>query len=88
MELLRGGQRSVNEIVAALGLSQPLVSKHLRILSRAGLVKAHSSAQQRIYQLEPHPFDELEGWLETTRRTWEGRLDALDDTLRELKHQA
>jgi DNA-binding transcriptional ArsR family regulator len=86
VELLREGPLSVNEIVARLGLSQPLVSKHLRVLSQAGLVKVHPNAQQRIYQLEPRPFTELESWLDTYRRIWDTRLDNLDDYLQELKH--
>jgi DNA-binding transcriptional ArsR family regulator len=85
VELLRDGPRSVNEIVERLRLSQPLVSKHLRVLSQAGLVKARPSAQQRIYQLEPRPFAELDGWLETFRRIWNTRLDNLDDYLQALK---
>jgi DNA-binding transcriptional ArsR family regulator len=87
VELLRENPRSVNEIVTQLHLSQPLVSKHLRVLSQAGLVKAHPSAQQRIYQLEAGPFEELASWLETYRRLWNDRLDNLDDYLQELKGQ-
>ena len=87
VELLRENPRSVNEIVAQLHLSQPLVSKHLRVLNQAGLVKAHPSAQQRIYALEPRPFEDLESWLDTFRRVWNERLDTLDDYLQELKEQ-
>ena len=85
VELLRDGPRSVNEIVEQLRLRQPLVSKHLRVLSQAGLVKARPSAQQRIYQLEERPFDELDTWLKSFRRVWETRLDNLDDFLQERK---
>ena len=85
VELLRENPRSVNEIVTHLHLSQPLVSKHLHVLSRAGLVKAHPSAQQRICQLEAGPFENLDIWLETFRRLWNGRLENLDDYLQELK---
>ena len=87
IELLRDGPRSVNEIVAPLHRGQPLVSKHLRVLSQAGLVSAHAKAQRRIYQLEERPFDELDQWLTTIRRTWEARLDNLDDYLAELKQR-
>jgi DNA-binding transcriptional ArsR family regulator len=87
VELLRENPRSVNEIVTHLHLSQPLVSKHLRVLSQAGLVKARPSAQQRIYQLEAGPFENLDTWLETFRRLWNDRLDHLDDYLQELKGQ-
>ena len=85
VELLRDGPRPVNEIVERLQLSQPLVSKHLRVLSNAGLVTARPNAQQRIYQLEERPFTELDHWLETFRRVWNTRLDNLDDYLQELK---
>ncbi len=85
VELLRDGPRSVNEIVTQLGLSQPLVSKHLRVLSQAGLVKVHSIAQQRIYELEPRPFQELDSWLAAYRRIWETRLDRLEEYLRDLQ---
>lgn len=85
VELLRDGPRSVNEIVERLQLSQPLVSKHLRVLSQAGLVKARHHAQQRIYALEERPFKELDGWLDTFRRTWNARLDNLDNYLQDLK---
>ena len=85
VELLRDGPRSVNEIVERLRLRQPLVSKHLRVLSQAGLVTARPSAQQRIYQLEERPFQELDVWLDTFQRTWTTRLDNLDDYLQQLK---
>ena len=85
VELLRNGPCSVNEIVERLQLSQPLVSKHLRVLSQAGLVKVHPSAQKRIYELEARPFKQLDSWLETYRRIWNTRLDTLDEYLQELK---
>ena len=85
VELLRKGPLSVNEIVEKLGLSQPLVSKHLRVLSHAGLVKVRPNAQQRIYELEARPFTELDAWLDTYRSIWDTRLDNLDAYLQELK---
>jgi DNA-binding transcriptional ArsR family regulator len=87
VEYLREKPHSVNEIVMQLHLSQPLVSKHLRVLSQAGLVKVHSNAQQRIYQLEGRPFENLNSWLETFHRVWNERLDTLDDYMQELKEQ-
>jgi DNA-binding transcriptional ArsR family regulator len=87
VELLRDGPRPVNEIVERLRLRQPLVSKHLRVLSQAGLVKARPSAQQRIYQLEERPFQELDVWLDSFQRTWNARLDNLDDYLQDLKQR-
>jgi DNA-binding transcriptional ArsR family regulator len=77
----------VGEIAKRLVLRQPQVSKHLRILSDAGLVKARPVAQQRVYQLQPKPFKELDSWLETFRRVWETRLDTLDEYMQELKEK-
>jgi DNA-binding transcriptional ArsR family regulator len=83
VELLRERPRSVGDITARLRLSQPLVSKHLRVLSKAGIVVARPDAQRRVYQLQPRPFAELERWLGTFRPTWEARLDTLEEVLRE-----
>ena len=85
VELLREQPYSVGEIADRLWLRQPQVSKHLRVLSEAGLVEVHPAAQQRIYQLQARPFKELDSWLETFRRIWERRLDTLDEYLQELK---
>lgn len=85
VELLREGPRPVGEIAGRLRLRQPQVSKHLRILRDAGLVNVHPVAQQRFYQLQAKPFQELDGWLGTFRRIWETRLDTLDGYLQDLK---
>jgi DNA-binding transcriptional ArsR family regulator len=85
VELLRENPYPVGEIARRLVLRQPQVSKHLRVLSAAGLVKVHPAAQQRIYQLQAKPFKELDNWLETFRRIWETRLDNLDKYMQELK---
>ena len=66
-------------------IRQPQVSKHLRVLSEAGLVEVRPVAQQRIYRLQPQPFEELDGWLETFRKIWEERLDSLDEYVQEMK---
>jgi DNA-binding transcriptional ArsR family regulator len=92
VELLRDGPQPVGEMVDRLGLRQPQVSKHLRVLSDAGLVDVRVDAQRRIYALRPAPLQELEAWLERYRRLWEGnfqRLDALLDGLKtgELKNE-
>jgi len=87
IELLREHPCSVGEIAERLWIRQPQVSKHLRVLSEAGLVEVHPSAQQRIYQLLPTPFKELDSWLETFRRIWDTRLDNLDEYLQELKQE-
>ena len=77
LDLLREGERSVNELVLGLGLSQPGVSKHLRVLREAGLVRARVDGQRRLYALRPQPLDELHEWLEPYRQLWSERLDAL-----------
>lgn len=85
IEMLRERPCTVNEIVQALGLPQPLVSKHLRVLREAGMVQVRPHAQQRVYELRPAPFQELDAWVGTFRRLWEGRLDRLDGYLQEVK---
>ena len=78
LELLRESPRAVGELVRITGLTQPGTSKHLRVLRDAGLVRARSEAQRRIYVLEPGPLAELDAWLEPYRRTWAESLDALE----------
>ncbi len=85
VELLRGGPRPVGDMVKRLGLRQPQVSKHLRVLSDAGLVGVRVDAQRRIYALRPAPLQELEVWLERYRRLWEGNFQRLDALLVKLK---
>ena len=85
VELLRDGPRPVGDMVHRLGLRQPQVSKHLRVLSEAGLVDVRVDAQRRIYALRPAPLQELEVWLEKYRRLWEGNFQRLDVLLDELK---
>lgn len=78
LDLLRERERSVNELVALLGLGQPGVSKHLRILREAGLVVVRQDAQRRWYRLSPAPLAEVDAWLAPYRRLWAERLDALE----------
>ena len=78
VDALRLAESSVGDLVAALGMSQPAVSKHLRVLRDAGVVSARTSAQQRIYRLEPGPFRELDAWLAPYRRLWTRHLDNLE----------
>jgi DNA-binding transcriptional ArsR family regulator len=81
LDLLLEGERSVGELVRGLHLSQPGVSKHLRVLRDAGLVTVRGEAQRRIYGVHPGPLAEVDQWLEPYRRLWSGRLDALSDHL-------
>lgn len=83
IELLQGGPRAVGEIVEELGMHQPQVSKHLRVLVEAGLLEVERDAQRHFYKIRPQPFRELDTWLDAFRRTWDERYDRLDELLRE-----
>jgi DNA-binding transcriptional ArsR family regulator len=85
VEFLLDGPRPVGDMVDQLGLRQPQASKHLRVLSVAGLVDVRVDAQRRIYALRPEPLQELEVWLERFRRLWEDNFQRLDAVLEELK---
>jgi DNA-binding transcriptional ArsR family regulator len=78
VEALRRSESSVGDLVGVLEMSQPAVSKHLRVLREAGVVSVRTAAQQRIYRLEPGPFRELDAWLTPYRRLWTTHLDALE----------
>jgi DNA-binding transcriptional ArsR family regulator len=81
LELLRTGERPAGDLVEATGLSQPGVSKHLKLLREAGLVSMRPDGQRRLYRLEPESLADLDAWLQPFRRFWAERLDALDDHL-------
>ena len=81
LDLLRGGERPVGELVEQLALSQPAVSKHLKVLRDAGLVDVRQDAQRRWYRLRPAPLVEIDAWLEPYRDLWRDRLDALESHL-------
>jgi DNA-binding transcriptional ArsR family regulator len=83
LDLLREDERAVGELVDALGLSQPAVSKHLRVLRDAGLVDVRIDAQRRLYRLHAAPLREIDDWLQPYRAAWRDRLDALE---RHLDH--
>jgi DNA-binding transcriptional ArsR family regulator len=85
VELLRDGPLTVGEITERLGLQQPQVSKHLKVLSEANIVEVHPEANRRIYRLRREPFQELESWLQSFRRLWEARFDRLDDLLLKMQ---
>jgi DNA-binding transcriptional ArsR family regulator len=78
LDLLREREHLVGDLVTALPLSQPGVSKHLRVLREAGLVTVRHDAQRRWYGLRPAPLAEIDAWLAPYRQFWEGRLDALE----------
>src|SRR3954453_12484783 len=85
LDLLRESERPVNELVTTLKVSQPGVSKHLRVLREAGLVEVRIDAQRRLYRVRPEPLAEIEAWLAPYRRLWGGRLDALERHLDETE---
>src|SRR5687767_14390155 len=79
VELLRQRPLPVRQIADRLKLQQPQVSKHLRVLSEAGLVEVRPLAQQRIYALRPEPLKELEEWVQRYKRLWDQRMDRLEE---------
>ena len=81
LDLLRERERTVGELVDELALSQPAVSKHLRVLREAGLVEVRVDAQRRIYRLRAEPLADVDAWLEPYRRFWRGKLAALQQHL-------
>lgn len=84
LALLLERPRTVGELVEELGLTQPRTSKHLRVLRDAGLVRAQSVAQQRLYAIDPAPLAALDAWLGPYRRLWDERLDALERHLDQM----
>jgi DNA-binding transcriptional ArsR family regulator len=78
LDLLRDAEQPVGALVTALPLSQPAVSKHLRVLREAGLVESRVDAQRRVYRVRPEPLQELDSWLDPYRRMWATHLDDLD----------
>lgn len=78
LSLLVASERSVGEIEHQLGLPQPTVSKHLRVLREAGFVESTARAQRRLYRLKPEPLREIDAWMAQFRRFWSAHLDALE----------
>ena len=85
LDLLRDGERPVGELVDRLSMSQPAVSKHLRVLRDSGLVDVRVDAQRRVYRLRPEPLREVDAWIEPYRRLWDQRLDRLGRHLQRMK---
>ena len=85
LELLRAGERPVAVLVKELGMTQPAVSRHLRVLREAGLVEARVDAQRRIYRLRADSLRELDAWLEPYRLLWSGRLDDLEHHVNQME---
>lgn len=87
LDLLRERPHLVGELVDQLKISQPLMSKHLRVLREVGLVHVRQDAQRRWYELHPEPLAEVDAWLTSYRHLWEARLDRLDEYLQELQEE-
>jgi DNA-binding transcriptional ArsR family regulator len=85
LDLLSGGERPVNDLVALLGMAQPQVSKHLRVLREVGLVDVRDHGRQRMYRLNGEPLKPIHDWVKNYERTWNERFDVLDDVLTQLK---
>ena len=81
LDLLQAGERPAGDLVSALSISQPGVSKHLKLLKAAGLVRMRADGQRRLYSLEPDGLADLDAWLMPYRRFWAGKLAALDEHL-------
>lgn len=81
LDLLLAGERSVGDLVDAMGVSQPGVSKHLRVLRQAGLVEFRTDAQRRVYRVRAEPLHDVDEWLRPYRALWASRLDALGEHL-------
>src|SRR5215471_4294574 len=86
LSLLVSSQQSVGEIERQLGMPQPTVSKHLRVLREAGFVEATVDAQRRLYRLKPGPFQELDDWLAPFRQFWSDHIDALERHLDRMEN--
>ena len=87
LDALAGGELPVNDLVSQLGLGQPQVSKHLRVLREVGLVDVRDQGRQRIYRLNGRSLKPIHDWVKTYERSWSERFERLDGVLEELKEQ-
>jgi DNA-binding transcriptional ArsR family regulator len=87
LDALAGGERPVNDLVRLLGLAQPQVSKHLRVLREVGAVEVRDQGRQRLYRLNGRALKPIHDWVKPYERAWSERLDALDDVLDELQKE-
>ncbi len=87
LDTLIGGEKAVGTIVDDLSMSQPQVSKHLRVLSEVGLVRCRTDGRRRLYRLEPARLQPFHQWLAKYEHAWNERLDRVDDYLKELQQQ-
>jgi DNA-binding transcriptional ArsR family regulator len=87
LDTLNGGEKAVGAIVHDLSMSQPQVSKHLRVLSEVGLVACRADGRRRLYRLEPMRLRPMHDWLAKYEQAWNDRLDRMDDYLQELQDE-
>jgi DNA-binding transcriptional ArsR family regulator len=87
LDVLAGGERPVNDLVALLGLAQPQVSKHLRVLREVGAVDVRDEGRQRLYRLNGHALKPIHDWVKHYERFWTERFERLDDVLDDLKQK-
>ncbi len=87
LDALAGGERPVNDLVRLLGLPQPQVSKHLRVLREVGAVDVRDQGRQRLYRLNGHALKPIHDWVKTYERSWSERFEQLDVVLEELKQK-
>jgi len=87
LDLLSGGELPVNDLVGRIGLAQPQVSKHLRVLREVGAVYVRDEGRQRLYRLNGEALKPIHDWVRTYERNWSKRFDALDVVLEELKEE-
>ena len=87
LDLLAGGERPVNDLVALLGIAQPQVSKHLRILREVGLVTVRDEGRHRVYRLDGRPLKPIHDWVAGFERAWNERFEALDELLDVMKEE-
>ena len=87
LDLLARGERPVNDLVRALGLAQPQVSKHLRVLREVGAVDVRSEGRQRLYRLNGQALKPIHDWVKTYERSWSERFDRLEVVLEDLKRK-
>jgi DNA-binding transcriptional ArsR family regulator len=87
VDVLAAGERSVNDVVSALGLAQPQVSKHLRVLREVGVVAVREDGRRRLYRLNGHALKPIHDWVKSYEQSWTERFEQLDDVLEELKQK-
>jgi DNA-binding transcriptional ArsR family regulator len=87
LDALMSGEKAVGTIVTDLSMTQPQVSKHLRVLSEVGLVKCRADGRRRLYRLESARLRPIQQWLATYEQAWNERMDRMDDYLRDLQHE-